>query len=80
MQVSVEYQLNADSPERIYLLSKNLIHLEHVNFINIEDSPQASVAHNFTLITRVLKPIALDMIPDSFYDLRSRHFVNLKEG
>ena len=45
------------------LLSKDLVHLEHIDFINTKNCLHLRVTHNFTLVVWVLKFVALDTHP-----------------
>lgn len=62
------------------LLSQNLVHLEHIQLVNIEYSFKSLVTHDFTSIAWILQFVAFDIVPQSLHNLWARKFIDFQES
>jgi hypothetical protein len=65
---------------RVEVVSKELVHGEHVHFVLLEDGVHGLVASDLTLVGGILKITFLDIRPDLLYCLRSRQSGLAKHG
>lgn len=49
--------------EGSHSLAQDFVHFEHVNFVHSEYCSETRVAHNFSLVARILQFVPLDIIP-----------------
>ena len=61
----------------IQILSKELVHSEHVNSFSLEHRLKSIVASNPSFIARFLEVVLVDILPDSLDRLRPRQLVRI---
>lgn len=61
------------------LLSKNLVHFEHAEPVDLEYSLHAIITDNFPSILGILQVVSLDIDPKVLDDLRTGHSLGLQE-
>ena len=55
----------------VKMAAEGFVHREHVDLVLFEDSEQLLVADNLSLVVRVLKAVALDVVPQFLDNLRA---------
>ena len=58
---------------------QNLVHLEHINFVGVEDGSEVVVAEDLAFVGRVLEVVVFDIYPELFDDLGPGHAVRLEK-
>ena len=58
------------------VLAELLVHLEHVDPIDLEYGAELVVANDLLLVLWILHIVGLDVIPERLDDLRTRQFLH----
>jgi hypothetical protein len=60
------------------ILAEDLVHFEHVDFVDSKHRTELIVAHDFAFVRRVLQAVVLDVYPQLFDHLWARQLVDFQ--
>ena len=78
--VTMSFNWCGVSNEQNNVLSKLLVHLEHVYSVNMENRLHPLIAYDFSLVFRILEPLLLDVVPYVLHHLGARELVDRQQG